>query len=335
MPHSPLSVIVPAHNCARTLPDVLTAIRNAAPQAETIVVDDASADDTAAVAASHRVQILSMTINSGPAVARNKGAEAATGRILVFIDADVVVAPDALTRLRQGLEADSSLAAVFGSYDDQPAANTLVSRYRNLLHHHMHQIAAPQTQNFWSGLGAVRREAFEAVGGFDPVRFPIPSMEDIDLGYRLAAAGYTIRLDRDAQGKHLKAWSLGEMVRTDIFRRALPWTRLILAHRPDAALNTSPRQQACGYLTVLATVTLAAGMFWPPVLAITAVSAMAVITLNTRFFQFLYQQLGWRVAACVPLHFLYYLCGVAGYLLGRIEHLTKQLARRDAQSIHD
>lgn len=332
MPHPPLSVIVPAYNSAGALPDVLEAIRNASPEAETIVVDDASTDDTAAVARSFGARVVSLSHNSGPAAARNRGAEAASAPILVFVDADVIIAPDALARVRQVLASGTDIAAVIGSYDDAPAANTLISRYRNLLHHHMHQIAASQTQNFWSGLGAVRREAFEAVGGFDAGRYAKPSVEDIDLGYRLSAAGYTIRLDRHILGTHLKRWSLTDMVRTDVFRRALPWTRLILAHRPDAALNASPRQQMCGYLAVLALLALPAAVFWPPALGITAASVAAVVVLNADFFRLLYRRLGWKASLCLPLHLLYYLCGVLGYALGRLEHLITPASRRQAST---
>src|SRR5205807_8681242 len=61
---------------------------------------------------------------------------------------------------------------------------------------------------FWAGLGAVRRDAFEAVGGFDAERYLVPSVEDIDLGARLATTGHRIELDPAVQGTHLKAWSL-------------------------------------------------------------------------------------------------------------------------------
>ena len=63
--------------------------------------------------------------------------------------------------------ADSSLAAVLGSYDDRPPASGLVARYRNLLHHFVHQRSRREATTFWTGLGAVRRDAFAALGGFD------------------------------------------------------------------------------------------------------------------------------------------------------------------------
>ena len=71
---------------------------------------------------------------------------------------------------------------------------------------------------FWAGLGAIRRRAFLAAGGFDELRFPEPSIEDIELGMRLAADGAWIELDPSLQATHLKQWPLLRMLRTDLFQ---------------------------------------------------------------------------------------------------------------------
>ena len=70
-----------------------------------------------------------------------------------------------------------------------------MSAFRNLLHHHVHQQAAGPATTFWAGLGAVRREAFLASAGFDAERYPVPSIEDIELGMRLAPTAARIGLD--------------------------------------------------------------------------------------------------------------------------------------------
>src|SRR5829696_5491870 len=141
------------------------------------------------------------------------GRHSTAEEVLVFVDADVLPHPDAFARLREAFEVDPALDAVFGSYDTSPRATGLVSRFRNLLHHHVHQQGAGPATTFWAGLGAVRRETFESAGGFDASRFPHASVEDIELGMRLAAAGGKLRLDPELQGTHLKAWTLVELVR--------------------------------------------------------------------------------------------------------------------------
>jgi GT2 family glycosyltransferase len=165
---------------------------------------------------------------AGPAAARNLGVAATRADVVVFVDSDVEVHPDALERTAARFAADPGLAAVFGSYDDDPADPGLTSRYRNLLHHHVHTFAGGEAETFWAGLGAVRRETFEAAGGFDAGGFPEPSVEDIELGMRLRRHGARIVLDPRIRGRHLKVWTPRAMVATDFGRRGVPWARLLL-----------------------------------------------------------------------------------------------------------
>ena len=224
-----LSVVVPVYNDARNLAECLAALRAAEiPGCELIVVDDASPDDSADVARQAGAVVITLPQNSGPAAARNRGAAAATGEVLFFVDADVAVAPDAVRRVDDAFAADPDLAALFGSYDDAPRAPGMVSQYRNLLHHWVHQQGNPEASTFWAGCGAVRRATFLEVGGFDAGLFRRPAIEDIELGYRLRRRGHRIRLDKDLQGKHFKGWTLYSVIKTDILSRAVPWSRLVL-----------------------------------------------------------------------------------------------------------
>jgi GT2 family glycosyltransferase len=135
------------------------------------------------------------------------------------------------------------LTALFGSYDDAPAATNFLSQYKNLFHHYVHQIANEEASTFWGACGAIRREVFLKLGGFDE-SYHQPCIEDIELGYRLKRAGYRIRLLKTLQVKHLKHWGVKSLLKTDFFQRALPWTELILRDRRlvnDLNLKTSSR----------------------------------------------------------------------------------------------
>jgi GT2 family glycosyltransferase len=188
---------------------------------------------------------------AGPAAARNLAAAGTEADVLVFVDSDVEVQADALEEIARRFSEDPGLAAVFGAYDDDPADPGLTSRYRNLLHHHVHADSAGEAETFWAGLGAVRREDFEALGGFDAGRFPHPSVEDIELGMRLRRSGGRILLDPRIRGRHLKAWTPLSMLRTDFARRGVPWARLLLRDGGGStALNLGWRRRASAAASV-------------------------------------------------------------------------------------
>ena len=318
-----LSIVVPAYNASRDLPECLAALRADAPaDAELLVVDDASPDDTAAVAKAAGATVLRLARNGGPGAARNEGVGQAAGDLILFVDADVVVAPGAITRLTRAFADDPGLAALFGSYDDRPRAPGVVSRYRNLLHHFVHHEGRAEASTFWAGLGAVRRAIFLDVGGFDAARFPRPSIEDIELGYRLRRAGHRIRLDPTVQGTHLKRWTLLSMIQVDVTRRALPWARLILetANAP-ADLNLRASQRLSAGLAGLAVLGLAVAPLAPaPGLGVAVAALAGVALLNRRFYALLWRRGGIPLlAAGFPLHVLFFLYSAASVAFVALE----------------
>lgn len=228
-----ISIIIPVYNGKETIAECLRAVHSSEyPHYECIVVDDGSTDNTLDIARSFPFKIIQVAGGpSGPANARNIGAENAQGDIILFVDADVIIKPDTLTRVVNEFEKYPEITALFGSYDETPTSLNFVSQYKNLIHHFVHQQGHEISATFWSGCGAIRREAFIKLGGFDAKQFPRPSIEDIELGYRLKEAGYKTVLRKDIQVTHLKAWSLLGLLKTDVFHRAVPWTVLILRHR--------------------------------------------------------------------------------------------------------
>jgi glycosyltransferase involved in cell wall biosynthesis len=332
-----ISIIVPAYNNPRDLRECLSALTAASyPGSEIIVVDDASTDDTPAVAARMGARVLRLAKNSGPAAARNYGARHARGDILLFVDADVVVAPGAVSHVVKVFEERPDLAAVFGSYDARPQAEGVVSRYRNLLHHFVHQHGNPEASTFWAGCGAIRRSVFETVGGFDEKRFPQPSIEDIELGHRLRLAGHRILLDKSLQVKHLKRWTLRSVIRTDVICRAVPWSRLILESQkaPDD-LNLKGNQRLSGVLVGAASAFLPLSVFRIELLALSIAALLSVVVLNRGLYAFFFRQHGLLFAgACIPLHLLYYLYSGISYLYVWIDFQLKGAAVGWRNSIH-
>jgi hypothetical protein len=244
--------------------------------------------------------LLSTCRRSGPAAARNLAARQARGDILLFVDADVELHPDAVERIRARFVADPELASVFGSYDDNPAAPGLVSCFRNLLHHHTHTLHPGPAATFWAGLGAVRRDRFLALGGFDAAAYRQPCIEDIEFALRLHDAGGRILLDPAIQGRHHKRWTLGLMVRTDIQQRALPWSRLLLHRRRLPAtlnLSTSARLSAAASLLIPVALLACAITPWRTGASLMLAGCLALILLvNRPFLGLLWRQGGIRLA---------------------------------------
>jgi GT2 family glycosyltransferase len=265
--------------------------------------------------------IVEEPADHGAASARNAGARDSSGEILVFVDADVAVHADAFRRIRKRFEGDPTLSAVFGSYDDAPAAPGFVSIFRNLLHYHVHQTSPGPATTFWTGLGAIRREAFDSVGGLDE---DLEWLEDVDLGMRLSAQGRAIELDPEIQGTHLKRWSLWSMIKTDFVGRGIPWVVLLLRHRRRSdALNLGWKHRASAASSLFATGALVKRRF-----GLATLAAATFVTLNRSFHGSLLRRFGFsRAAAGVGLHALHHLVGIASVPAGVIAFLTRERRR--------
>ena len=325
-----VSAVIPAHQAAHVLPACLEALAASDLQPlEVLVVDDGpSSDTTAEIARSRGARVLSMTGRLGPGGARNAGAAAARGDILVFIDSDVCVRPDAVGRLVTALAGHPDVDAVFGSYDTSPPGSNFAAQYKNLLHHFVHQRGREQAQTFWAGLGAVRRSAFEGIGGFDAKRYPRPSIEDIELGGRLRAAGRGLLLVKSAQGTHLKNWTLAGVFKTDIFDRAIPWTELILATgRVPDDLNLGFRHRLGVAATGLGLVFGALSPFAPRLLLAAAVCLGVAVAAASDVLLFFARERGWLFALrAIPIHLGYFAGSGFAFLAGLARHLTRRRA---------
>jgi len=173
-----------------------------------------------------------------------------------------------------GFVAGPGVDAIIGSYDDSPEQQDVLSMYRNLMHRYVHQQGCKEASTFWSGCGAIRRKSFLEHNGFDE-SYGRPAIEDIELGYRLVAAGQRIVLDRELEVKHLKRWTFVNLIKTDIFDRGVPWTELILRDgRMPNDLNIQMSQRvsvALAFLLfgfALAVTLYYKGLFMVPLLAI-------------------------------------------------------------------
>jgi glycosyltransferase involved in cell wall biosynthesis len=226
--HLALSVVVPVRNGAATLARALRAIlasdlpRN---QFELIVVDDGSVDGSATIAGRHADTVVRLSgQRSGLAYARNRGAELAVGDAVAFVDADVMVRADTLSRMLQTMETHPTLGAISARLDAQPAARNFFSQYWNLLVHFGEKWYSGIGGNFASRCGMIRRSVLTSAGMYDEWRFGAGTLEGVDFGQRLERAGHDVLLSPDFQVTHLKRWTARGVLRE-------VWTRSALLSR--------------------------------------------------------------------------------------------------------
>ena len=288
-----VAVIIPVYNSSSLLGDTLLALSlgTRLPD-ELIVVDDGSTDDSASIAESYGAHVVSMPRNIGPGACRNQGALLSKSELLIFLDADTCVHPKTVEQMIERLASGSDFTGVFGSYDDTPRDPGPCSQYRNLAHCFVHRSAKHSALTFWSGCGAVRRDAFFAVNGFDE-RYIRPSIEDIELGYRLTDHGARILLDPEICVTHTKRWTVRKAIVTDIRDRGIPWMALLLERRrlPND-LNITRRHRIAAALTAVALVALTASFRSIHWMIISAALIALALSMDAGLFRFIYRRRG-------------------------------------------
>ena len=329
--HPYLSVIVPVKNGHTVLPRMLDMLSRSELPRETwelIVVDDGSTDDSVAIASEYADLVIRLPQPShGPGYARNRGVERARGECVVFLDADVVVKSDTLTRLAATMMTRSDVDAVFGAYCDEPEAAGVVSKYRNLLHHYTHAQEPGEAQTFWAGCGCVRRSVLIAIGMYDEWRVSRPQIEDVELGYRLSAHGHRILLQPEIQVTHLKRWTFRGMLKADFMDRGVPWARLLAEQRallgPAASraksLSLRAKEKSNTFFVCLGLLLLAISVQPKDHLLATlgAVCLLLVVLRGLPLYAFFFRKRGLVFAICgVVLHMVYYVTAAISVVWG-------------------
>ncbi len=209
-----VSFVIPVRNDVLRLQRCLTSIvRNNYPREliELIVVDNDSTDGSAAAARGYGA----ITIKSpGDSVAthRNRGAHAALGSIIAFADSDHEIDRDWIESAVEVLS-DPNVAATGSPYLTQPSANWVQRQYDGM---RVRPVRREEVNWLGSGNIAVKRAAFERIGGFDA---SLVACEDVDFCNRLRQAGYQVVADPNLRSIHfgdpktLKALFFGELWR--------------------------------------------------------------------------------------------------------------------------
>lgn len=254
---------------------------------------------------------------SGPAACRNFGAKQSTSDFICFIDSDVLVPQSLFYRAIHRLTA-SGEAGLIGSYDADPGSKRPISRFRNLFHHFQHQVNNRKAGVFWGAFGMIRKEVFDIAGGFDET-FAKASIEDVELGIRLAKLGYTVRIHADLEVKHLKNWTFYSWMKTDILLRAKPWTMLIFRYKShaDNHLNTRNEEKLSAAVVVLLWIAIGGLLFSAYFWLFILLFVLLFIISQWRFYSFAFKNFK-NIIPTFFFHQLYFLFAMTGFALGGI-----------------
>ncbi len=294
-----ISVVIPVHNGAETLAACLAAVCGQDyPDYEVVLVDDASRDATATIAAAYPCRVVTLDANHGAARAKNIGALQARGDVVFFTDADVLLPPNALTLVAERL-ADGHASGVVGLLGSEIRHPNLGSQFKNLWMHYTYRRQPEEVGLFFTSVAALRRPLFLAAGGFDEGYRGASVAEDIEFGQRLRTRGLHIVLDQRLTVEHLKHYTLREVLETDI-RRARALALILLRnwlgrtgqrHYASVPLAFGLSVPVAGLLA-LALASLPWARSWG--LAAAAAAYVLILALNGHFLAFLRQVRGWR-----------------------------------------
>lgn len=316
-----LSILIPVRDDAENL---RVCLRSLSEQdlsgCEVLVCDDGSkvpVDPRNVVPPGLNVSILRQP-GQGPSAARNALARRAAGQYLFFLDADTVPCHETVAVVKKIIAKNPGIEAFFGSYDDAPEYPGLISTYRNLLHHYTHQQSAGGTVHaFWCGCGVILRDVYLENGGLS-VFYHRPSIEDTELGMRLANKGVKVWVFSELQVKHRKRWTVVKWLQTDLMCRGIPWVRLMRSNNQwQNQLNFTPSQRIAVASGVCAVGLLAVSPFGP-ILVVPGAAALGLfVALNYRFFDLIRKKRGvLAAAATVPCHLVYALICVLSVVFG-------------------
>lgn len=206
------SVIIPAYNRGSSLARCLRAITTAqAPKPyEIIVVDDQSSDNTPEVATTFGVNLIRNPIRSGPSTARNLGAKAAQGEVLIFVDSDVLFAADTFTQLDNFFLRHHDYDGVSGHFNPRCEMPGFFSRYKHLCTCSTFFDQPLSVRWAYSSLFAVKKQAFLATDGFPE---QIKLHEDGILARDLTQRGFKLGFLDSLRVQHLHSYTFKSFVR--------------------------------------------------------------------------------------------------------------------------
>lgn len=222
-----ISIIVPTYNASFSIGKCLDAIYRAKGiDFEVIVVDDISTDDTLEIVRKYPCRVIKLEKKSGPSVGRNVGAKNAKSGIIMFVDSDAVVQDGGVERIVKGFRENPGVACISGVFGANPNEIGWFSRYRDRQVVYWHYSACEEVTVFVLTAGAIRRNVFFEVGGFERQFGVAADIEDFEIGHRIVGRGYKMIVDKNVKFYHFEHSSRFLMLVKKLFKRTRLWIHL-------------------------------------------------------------------------------------------------------------
>jgi glycosyltransferase involved in cell wall biosynthesis len=180
------SIVIPCYNDRENVEALLTSLHLPGEGWEVLVVDDCSPEGPPQLLATLPARVIALERQAGPAAARNRGVLESTGDVVVFCDADIILAADALVRLRRYFEEEGERAVIASGLllPHNPGFFPRYKHFQEVMWVRAH--TDPYSNHFSTRLGAIRRDVFAETGGFDET-ITTAGVEDFEFGYRMRA----------------------------------------------------------------------------------------------------------------------------------------------------
>src|SRR4030066_672074 len=283
-----ISVIIALYNAENVIGRCLESVyKSSFKDYEVIVVDDCSTDNSSEIARRFPCKLFNISVNSGPAHARNFGVEQSKGDILFFIDSDTELDKEALGLINETFKQENDLAAIVGLPEKRSLGQGMASAYNALKNHYTLATAGRYCDYFTTQVGAVRRKTFLEIGGFDS-SFRGADGEDIEFGLGLPKGGTIIHKDV-LVGHHFPGFI---SIAKKYFRRSILLARVVKRNKKMAGAHASILRSLLVLTALVSFISLSAALYYPGLFIIPASLFALFLTGNAGLFSFISRERG-------------------------------------------
>ncbi|MBI5376043.1 MAG: glycosyltransferase [Candidatus Schekmanbacteria bacterium] len=288
-----ISIVIPTYNASFSIEDCLKAIyETTGVDFEVIIVDDLSTDNTIEIVKQFPCRLIKLEEKSGPSLARNIGAENAKSDIIMFVDSDAVVENGGIERLVSVFRKNPDIACVSGVFDVNPNKLSFFSRYRDRQVAYWHYSACDDVSIFILTAGAIRKDVFFEVGGFERKFGVKADIEDFEIGHRIVSRGHKMVVDKQIRFYHFEHSSRFTNLVKKLFKRTRLWMHLFWKRKKFEKNYVTAERSYAAIFAGLSFLFLVLAAISSIFLIPAVVSFILFVLLDAGFYRFLFKDGG-------------------------------------------